>query len=962
MANAPRLSVVLDPAKPRKLGRYELEECLGSADGLETFRARVRGLAGFDRIFAVKCLHRPRGTPVNLNDPYIKTARRLASINDPRVARVLDADVIDGVAVAVTEFVHGLDLDRFRECAQYSGVLATGSDETAEKWQKIVAYIGAEAAGGLCVIHGLAPPLVHAALSPRNIVATARGGIKVLDAGLARAANPAPDVSSRRSLAYGPAGGAGADPNPETDMRGLGAILFELATGELPARESASALARRALDALWPAMADFIAGLLADDPALRPTAAQAAKILSDYWSDIPDASMVTEMAALVRNFSAFVADAAVQSTPAPVQEPRLETRPAARSEPASNSGRAGILSISPPARPPEADPSATVEGSVAAELSVSTGFQDEPTVVRDSSGYAAALFQALPPEGDAPALVTPPAEPIEPLLEELGTPPSRATLMAYPTLADPPSALEADETMPIELGPSDDSEFSSDTTAGEAAPSLASDPIPEVADWGAQALAALGDQAGVSISPLVPPLPLVDAASAELPPPVRDPTIDEAFAFESSPPPTDAAVDESVTVEPMLVAQATFDAEDPAQEVAPVVAGESSLLEDELVDEGHDVGGGAHAAAFVEVQSLYPGATEAAGDEAFPSGSQFSPLDAAAEPSALVAVAFEEECEIPPAELEQPRPAQAMQAPQEDDGRYPVPRTAAGSSAGLRDDEMAEIFADSGRGKKVAFGIVLFLLVGGAVAGALVGLGVFGARHRLPVAQRMALHPGQAAEATQPATLAAKTSAEPSEAAATAAAKTEKAAPSKVAAPTAHDIAVRAPDKAASTLGPLAVPRTSEAGRGGAGSGMVSVSVTSKPAGATVWINGEERGTTPCTLRMVPGSAGLLTLVRAGHISSTTTVQVSEGKPIDATLQAVEPPMSGDARFRVECKTEGKLPIVVDGHETGVMCPFSKLRVEPGDHSIGVLVPATGKLHAKEITLSAGVRSIVFGD
>jgi hypothetical protein len=146
------------------------------------------------------------------------------------------------------------------------------------------------------------------------------------------------------------------------------------------------------------------------------------------------------------------------------------------------------------------------------------------------------------------------------------------------------------------------------------------------------------------------------------------------------------------------------------------------------------------------------------------------------------------------------------------------------------------------------------------------------------------------------------------------------------------------------------------------GSGAtVTVSLNSKPAGATVWVNGEERGTTPCTVKVLPGGAKL-TLIRAGHVSSTSTFDASAGKTIEQTLQAVEPPSTGDARFRAECKTEGRLPIVVDGRETGVFCPNSKLRVEPGLHRIGVLVPATGKVHEKELTLSAGVRSIVFAD
>jgi len=103
-------------------------------------------------------------------------------------------------------------------------------------------------------------------------------------------------------------------------------------------------------------------------------------------------------------------------------------------------------------------------------------------------------------------------------------------------------------------------------------------------------------------------------------------------------------------------------------------------------------------------------------------------------------------------------------------------------------------------------------------------------------------------------------------------------------------------------------------------------------------------------------------LVHAGYLTFQSHVDVREGVKVSQTLKAVEPPMTGEARFRVECKTQGKLPIVVDGKETGILCPYSKMRVDPGPHSIGVLVPATGKVHAKEITLPAGVRSIAFGD
>jgi hypothetical protein len=147
-----------------------------------------------------------------------------------------------------------------------------------------------------------------------------------------------------------------------------------------------------------------------------------------------------------------------------------------------------------------------------------------------------------------------------------------------------------------------------------------------------------------------------------------------------------------------------------------------------------------------------------------------------------------------------------------------------------------------------------------------------------------------------------------------------------------------------------------------AGAGqLVSVSITSQPAGADVWISGKERGRTPLQARIESGLAQVV-LVLAGHVSAAFAVTASEGTQVSKELLAVEPPMTGDARFRAECTTQGKLPIVVDGKETGVLCPFSKLRVDPGVHKIGLFVPALGQVHEKEVTLHPGVRSIVFTD
>jgi len=910
--------VVRDQAKPRKLGRYELEECLGIEGAIETYRARVRGLAGFDRIFAVKCLRRGRSGTVNLTDPFIKIAKRTASINDPRVARVLDADVIDGVAIAVTEFVHGLDLDRFREWAHVSGVLATGVDANAEKWQKIVAYVGAEVAGGLAAIHGLSPPLIHGGLCPRNIIATARGGIKLLDVGLRQSAYHPDEPPSPRALVYAAPDPATEEPSATSDMRSLGVVMFELATGELPPFEAGSLAARKILDALWPPMAGFIAGLLAEDLALRPNAAEAAKVLGDFWSEIPDASMVAEVALMVRNFSSFVADSNSPPTPPPVSvEPALDLPPSVP--------RTQIPSA-PPAPIPHA-PSAS--GSF-------LGLGDLPTRVMPSGSYANALFQAVPTDPSIPnfadELVVPDqaSEALVPMDSEMDL----ETAMEISPASESPALMEPEVDNAIVV-----STTISDLQSGATA--VDSVPIPELAEWGAQALAALGDQAGVAIAPFSPAaepaIKVIETFETNEvpPPPVNDPVIEEAFAFMPQPP--------APETELAPVKKAVADGHGSQVKHTLLMTSALSPLEDDLIDDPREPGAIMENAfvleeASAEVEVLI-GETGVAGtapvdDEA---GGRQS-LEAAA-------LVFSEE-ETGAAEWTPPRLAHAMPAPESEDIRGPQTRTARKSETDTatrgQDDEVSNVRPSRVRRVAIVIGIVAGL--GGAIAAAFVTVGP-GAN------KRMARVAPPAQPARQP-----KQPAEP----------TSMAGPLSVLAgsTTPRSIASSAASRgAASPVAPVPIVDVpaAVAGKPAGTSSSISLPVASKPDGAMVWIEGEERCKTPCTVKLRSGTAHLV-LVHPGYLTSPMPLDVRDGAKVDVTLVAVEPPMSGEARFRAECKTQGKFPIIVDGKETGILCPYSKMRVEPGSHTIGVLVPSTGKVHEKEITLSAGVRSINFGD
>jgi hypothetical protein len=974
MANAPRLSVVRDQTRPRKLGRYELEECLGAVGGIETYRARVRGLAGFDRIFAVKCLRRPRGNPVTINDPYVKTAKRTAMVNDARIARVLDADVIDGVAIAVTEFVHGLDLERFRECAQVSGVLSTGTDDNADKWQKIVAYVGSEAAGGLATIHALAPPLLHGGLSPRNIIATARGGIKVLDIGLGQAAGRGGEPNT---LAYVVPESDGSDAGDKRDMRALGVILFELATGERPPVDRMSEAARTILDSLWPSMAGFIASLLSDDAAARPSAAEAAQTLAAHWADVPDASMVTEMATLVRNFSAFVADTTLSHTspPIPNEPAKPVPTPIAPAKPVSiPSPPASVFSIPPPVPPParaeealpalDADPVPEIApdldivvapdvvpdsielaptGMVFPEVDAAApsheptdpassgsffAIHDAPTRVRETGSYASALFQAVPTDADMPptfeasesdGMVSPPIAAPE------GSSPS--TLKSFPTA----------DLMPSGAMPAYESDLAITTPISD--PLAPMVPVPEVADWGARALAALGDQAGVPVTPVPLTVPTGAPARRTIAPPpplVSNPAIEEAFTYAPPAPAPGPGADEAA----IDIAMAPVD--------SPVRPPTSGLLEDELVDEQQD----AVVMADSDVEETSPALVAPTAFAIDELGTQSTSAPPRTE-APLEATAFEEgESETAAHEWTAPRLAHAMTTTESGSAK----RTS--TSATLRVSAVRSAALEGVRQSRLSAGMTrallvvgVFLGVGGAVAGALVGLDFFAKQPtKMDVSKR------NAAKASPPQPLTAKAS-------------PPKPVTTKPAAAPSPEPVGRQPSVPKRTVAAVPVKPVAPASAVDKGSqvtdktkgGTVSVAIATTPDGAMVWVDGEERGKSPCQLKLRPGRSHVV-LVRAGYETDQLDLDVRDGAKVEATLKPAVAPMTGDARFRADCQTTGKLPIVVDGKETGILCPFSKMRVDPGRHTIGLLIPATGKIHQKEVTLSAGVRSIAFGD
>ena len=211
----------------QSLGHYRLVRKIGSGGMGAVYLGRDERL---DREVAIKIL--PAGTvpseEVRLR--FRKEAQILSRLNHPNIATIYDFNTIDGIDFLAMEFVDGTTLS----------ARVGQNNEEAE-----ICAIGVQISEALEDAHEKG--IVHCDLKPQNIMVSSKGRVKLLDFGVAQLARPASTnaTTSSAPLALGgslpymsPEQLSGDFPRPATDVYGLGAVLYEMATGQRPFPQS----------------------------------------------------------------------------------------------------------------------------------------------------------------------------------------------------------------------------------------------------------------------------------------------------------------------------------------------------------------------------------------------------------------------------------------------------------------------------------------------------------------------------------------------------------------------------------------------------------------------------------------------------------------------------------------------------------------------------------------------------
>jgi len=200
-------------------GRYELEKLVGSGGMSNVFRAHDRLL---ERTVALKILHEQYTRDDDYVERFRREARAVAQLTHPNIVTVIDRGQQDGRQFIVFEFVEGENLKE---------VIAHGQVPVRD-----AVGLALQVARALSFAHGRG--LVHRDVKPQNVLLNEDGQAKVTDFGIARSLDVQGVTQTGTVLGtsdyIAPEQARGQKVDPKTDIYSLGAVLYELLTGDVP--------------------------------------------------------------------------------------------------------------------------------------------------------------------------------------------------------------------------------------------------------------------------------------------------------------------------------------------------------------------------------------------------------------------------------------------------------------------------------------------------------------------------------------------------------------------------------------------------------------------------------------------------------------------------------------------------------------------------------------------------------
>jgi TonB family protein len=232
VAATQRIPVFADEPGER-FGQYTLLERIAVGGMAEVWKARMRGVEGFQKTVAIKRILSHMTDNSEFVGMFIDEAKLAAQLSHPNIVHIYDLGKIGRDYYIAMEYVEGRDLRSLLNTARKKGMrLPLG----------LALLIAARVASALDYAHRKRDfedremGLVHRDVSPQNVLLTSDGDVKLCDFGIAKAVSKASHTqvgALKGKLQYmSPEQAWGRPLDGRSDIFSLGAVLFEMVTGE----------------------------------------------------------------------------------------------------------------------------------------------------------------------------------------------------------------------------------------------------------------------------------------------------------------------------------------------------------------------------------------------------------------------------------------------------------------------------------------------------------------------------------------------------------------------------------------------------------------------------------------------------------------------------------------------------------------------------------------------------------
>ena len=202
--------------------RYRLDELIGIGGMAVVYKAT--DVSVNNQIYAIKMLKEEAACDEVVVKRFRNECRAESMLNHKNIVSVYDVSTKGELKYMVMEYVYGMTLKKY----------LIGNNGPLEL-DEILRYT-AQILRALRVAHS--EGIIHRDIKPQNIMVLGDGKIKVMDFGIAKLPNAETVTVTDKAVGtvyyMSPEQASGKSIDPRSDIYSLGAMLYELATGEMP--------------------------------------------------------------------------------------------------------------------------------------------------------------------------------------------------------------------------------------------------------------------------------------------------------------------------------------------------------------------------------------------------------------------------------------------------------------------------------------------------------------------------------------------------------------------------------------------------------------------------------------------------------------------------------------------------------------------------------------------------------